>query len=86
VNSTAASAHSPPKIHDCVHDVYATDVLPPTIQHLFQNLKSIYVRPICVFHWKTLNRRFGIHARHKSLSHDFREVNDVGAECSPDTN
>jgi hypothetical protein len=29
------------------------------------------------FHWKTLNRRFGICARHKSLSHDFWEINDM---------
>jgi hypothetical protein len=29
------------------------------------------------FHWETLNRRFGIRARHKSLSHDFRDINDM---------
>jgi hypothetical protein len=29
------------------------------------------------FHWKTLNRRFDIRVRHKSLSHDFRDINDM---------
>jgi hypothetical protein len=28
-------------------------------------------------HWKTPNRRFGIRARHKSLSHDFHDINDM---------
>jgi hypothetical protein len=27
-------------------------------------------------HWETLNRRFGICVRYKSLSHDFWEIND----------
>jgi hypothetical protein len=27
-------------------------------------------------HWETLNQRFGIRVKHKSLSHDFREIND----------
>jgi hypothetical protein len=28
-------------------------------------------------HRKTLNRRFDIRARHKSLSHDFRDINNM---------
>jgi hypothetical protein len=29
-------------------------------------------------HWKTLNQRFGIRARYKSLSsHDFRDINNM---------
>jgi hypothetical protein len=28
-------------------------------------------------HWKALNRRFGIRARHKSLSHDFQDINNM---------
>jgi hypothetical protein len=29
------------------------------------------------FYWKTLNRRFGVRARHKSPSHDFWKINDM---------
>jgi hypothetical protein len=28
-------------------------------------------------HWKTPNRRFDIRARHKSLSRDFQNINDM---------
>jgi hypothetical protein len=28
-------------------------------------------------HWKALNRHFDIRARHQSLSHDFRDINDT---------
>jgi hypothetical protein len=37
---------------------------------------SIYARPICVFALETLNRRFGICASNKFLSHASPEIND----------
>jgi hypothetical protein len=43
---------------------------------ILKSEKSIYVRPNCVFHWKTLNRRFGICASNKFLSHAYPEIND----------
>jgi hypothetical protein len=30
-----------------------------------------------LLHLKTINWRFGIRARHKSLSHDFQGINDI---------
>jgi hypothetical protein len=32
--------------------------------------------PFVFLHWKTLNRRFGICASNKFLSHDSPEIND----------
>jgi hypothetical protein len=53
-------------------------VLAPSIypRPILKYENSIYARPICVFHWKTLNCRFGICASNKFLSHASPEIND----------
>jgi hypothetical protein len=47
------------------------------IQGLFLNLKIPFMQGLFVFlHWKILNRRFGICASNKFLSHSSPEIND----------